>query len=192
MSENEQADVLLDRWQNGDEQAAEILYQRYAKRLSALAEAQLSERLGRRVGSDDIVQSVLRTFFRRARDGQFSIDHSGSLWRLLVTITLNKIRRQSEHHHAAKRDVNSELPGADAWLAETIARGPSATDVVMLNEELEQLLAGFDETEREILRLSLEGYTTPEIADRMGRSRWTIRRVLNRIGTMLSERHEKI
>ena len=60
--------TLLRRLQHGQADASTELYLRYAKRLLMLAAAQSSPDLARRVDPEDIVQSVFRTFFRRARD----------------------------------------------------------------------------------------------------------------------------
>lgn len=108
--------MLLARWQAGDQAAAEAIYQRYAQRLCALAEKDIGERLARRVGPEDIVQSVFRTFFRRSGDGQFAIDHSGARWRLLVRITANKVLRHAEREGAARRDVKAEVHGTSDGL----------------------------------------------------------------------------
>jgi DNA-directed RNA polymerase specialized sigma24 family protein len=53
---------------------------------------------------------------------------------------------------------------------------------------LESLLSGFDETESEMVHLALEGYSLSEIAPRVGCSRFTVRRVLDRIGRRLCGR----
>ena len=41
--------------------------------------------------------------------------------------------------------------------------------------KVEQLLAGLDEDERPIVELSLQGYTTREISERLGRAERTVR-----------------
>jgi RNA polymerase sigma-70 factor (ECF subfamily) len=183
MPESKSVKGLVGRWQTGDAGAAEALHQRYAQRLWALAEAQIGSRLRRRVDPEDIVQSVFRTFFRRATDGQFVIDHSCSLWRLLVRITINKVRLRAQHHHAGKRDLAIEVYAGDEQLApEAIARGPGPEEAAALADEIETLLRRLKPPEVEIFQLSLQGYATPEIAERLRCSRWTIRRTLDRIG----------
>src|SRR5262245_48945137 len=80
---------LLARWRDGDQQAATDLYQRYADRLIALARNYLSAKVAPRLDAEDVVQSVVRSFFHRARAGRFAVDQSDELWRLLVAITLH-------------------------------------------------------------------------------------------------------
>jgi RNA polymerase sigma factor (sigma-70 family) len=191
MPETRPVAELVAQWRLGEESAAAELHRRYAQRLCALAEQQIGQRLRRRVGAEDIVQSVFRTFFRRTGQGEYPIDHSGSLWQLLVTIMLNKVRRQGAAHRAAKRDVGVEVPVADGELSPVaLARDPAPDDAVVLLDELESLLAGLKSPEPDIIRLCLEGYSSPEIADQLACSRWTVRRVLDRFGTRLRRRLE--
>ena len=189
MSDSDSAKALLERWQSGDQDAAEAIYRRYSERLLALAQAQISSRLARRVGPEDILQSVFRTFFRRAGEGKFAVDHSNSLWHLLVRMTLNKIRKKSERHHAGRRDLSVEVyPADDKLQPEVMAHDPTPAEAAALADELEAIFAGLDDPEPDIFRFCMQGYSTSEIASQMGCSRWTVRRVLDRIGHQLQGR----
>src|SRR5262249_11157232 len=94
-------DDLAGRLQDGDDRAARELFARYAHRLAVLAERHLSDNLAARVDGEDVVQSVFRTFFRRCARGEFQIDSSAQLWRLLVKITVRKARAKARQHTAA-------------------------------------------------------------------------------------------
>ena len=102
---------LLIRYQQGDGSAANAIFDRYAGRLLALARSRLSPKLARRVDADDVVQSTYRSFFVRAREGQFVAEHEGDLWRLLATMTLHKLGRQAQRQRAAKRALSRETHG---------------------------------------------------------------------------------
>ena len=52
---------------------------------------------------------------------------------------------------------------------------PTPLEAAILSETVEQLLAGLDEEERPILELSLQGYSTREISERLGRAERTVR-----------------
>ncbi|MCX7428832.1 MAG: sigma-70 family RNA polymerase sigma factor [Planctomycetia bacterium] len=170
----------------GDLQAAEDLYRRFAQRLWHLAEQKIDQRLRRRVEPDDIVQSVFRTFFRRTQKGEYAFDHSGALWRMLVCVTLNKIRKRARREHQGKRDIDAEVYlDLKGFPVDELAGAPRPEDAAILLDELEVLLAGCDPTEHEIVRLRLEGFTPSEIARQIGVARWTIRRFLDRIGAKL-------
>jgi len=189
MSDHAPARDLLRRWESGDEAAADMLYRRYAQRLCALADAKIGARLRRREGPEDAVQSAFRTFFRRAADGQFRVDHSGAIWNLLVMITLNKIRRKAEYHHAQKRDIAAEVSLNNPAVSPlVVAHDPTPEEAALLHDCLECLLADLKPPEPQIVRLCLQGYSTSEIADRVGSTRWTVRRVLDRVGHLFQRK----
>jgi DNA-directed RNA polymerase specialized sigma24 family protein len=50
-----------------------------------------------------------------------------------------------------------------------------------LAETVEGLFRAFDPEDRPIIELSLQGFTAPEISDRLGRARRTVRRVRERV-----------
>ena len=182
-------DNLLNKWRQGDQQAAENLHRRYAQRLCRLADRRVAGTLKRRFDAEDAVQSAFRTFFRRAANGQYQVDHSGEIWNLLLKITLNKIRHKAERENAAKRNVRAEFhPASDGFAAEVLAHEPTPDEAVELEDELAQVLQDLGEDDPEIVRFALEGFSTSEIAERACCSRWTVRRVLNRVGGQLEKR----
>src|SRR5437868_11199602 len=100
---------LLDLWRGGDETAARELFDRYADRLLALARRRLGQRLARRVDSEDVVQSVFRTFFAHAKEGEFTIRDQDDMCKLLFRLTVHKTLRQVHYHTAAKRNLSQEV-----------------------------------------------------------------------------------
>jgi RNA polymerase sigma-70 factor, ECF subfamily len=181
----------LQKWREGDQEAAEQLYRRYAQQLWQLAENQISRKLRRRVGADDLLQSVFRTFFRRTARGEYSFDHSGSLWQLLVRITMNKARKKARHESTIKAGLDAEVYLDNREFSpEICAHTPTPDEVASLLDEMEVLLVGCEPAETEIFRLSFEGYSSTEIAAKAGCSRWTVRRVLDRLGHKLQRRLE--
>src|SRR3954451_19387507 len=104
---------LLRLYRHGDQDAAKLLYLRYAGRLRALARARTSSDLAGRVDDDDIVQSVFGSFFRGVIRGAYDAPAGEELWNLFLVITLNKIRAKGVFHRAAKRDVRQTIGGDD-------------------------------------------------------------------------------
>src|SRR5260370_6636648 len=96
---------LLREFREGSQSAAARLYERYAHRLRALVQAHRTAALGTRCDADDIVQSVFRRFFQRARQGNYQVPASEELWNLFLVIALNRLRAEEAYHRAAKRDV---------------------------------------------------------------------------------------
>jgi RNA polymerase sigma factor (sigma-70 family) len=183
---------LLKRWKIGDQSAAERLYSLYSERLWILARSRIDARLAQRVGASDVVQSAFQSFFRLAKDGEIQIDHSESVWRLLAAIAVNKVRQQQERHNAGKRSRKMEVRLADLRAdPSAFAHAPTPLEELVLADELESLLSQLKPPEPEILSLCLQGFSPSEIALQVRYSRWSVRRVLNRIGRQLERRFEE-
>ena len=174
---------LLERFRRGEQFAATLLYLRYAPRLLALAQSRCSSALAHRLDSEDIVQSVFRRFFRRARSGGYEVPVGAELWRLLLVIALNKIRAAEEFHRAGKRDVGATADSVE----ELVAAGACCDDgngaylTLVVREALERLAAPL----RQIVELRLQGYEVREIAELTGRSLRTVERLLKEARTEL-------
>jgi len=180
--ESQPAQELVERWRAGDQVAADELHRRFAQRLCKLVERELDSKLRARVDASDVVQSAFRSFFRRTRDGQYSVDHSGALWRLLVRITVRKVRKHAEYHRAAKRDCAKEVSADEEYLEMvTVAAGPSPEEAAIFTELLEKVQCGLNEAEQAIFCLRLGGYPIAEIAAKVGCTRWAVRRTLARM-----------
>jgi RNA polymerase sigma-70 factor (ECF subfamily) len=169
---------LLRRIQSGHSDASTQLYLRYAKRLQALVASKSSPDLARRVDAEDIVQSVFRTFFRRAALGDYSVPEGEQLWKLLLVIALNKVRAEGAHHRAAKRDVRQTVGGEAFDQAIESGRGNDELALAALRMVIEDLLAGMPEANRRVIELRIEGNDVKEITELTQRSQRTVERVL--------------
>ncbi|QDU21291.1 RNA polymerase sigma factor [Urbifossiella limnaea] len=165
---------LLGRFRRGEGDAATELYLRYARRLRAVAEAQTAPDLRRRLDPDDIVQSVFRTFFRRAAAGQYDVPAGEELWKLFLVIGLNKVRAVAAHHRAAKRDVAAT--GGDI----TSAAAPESDDesLTALRLTIDEILARLPPAYREVVELRVAGHEVAEIAAQTGRAKRSVERIL--------------
>jgi RNA polymerase sigma-70 factor (ECF subfamily) len=175
---------LLRRIARGQEDAATRLYMRYADRLRRLAERQTGSELATRLDADDIVQSVFRTFFRRAGEGNYDIPPGEELWKLFLVIALNKIRTAGAYHRAAKRDV-ARTSGGRALEHAGIA--PDETSRATLRLVIDELLDSQPASHRLMVELRIEGYEVAEIAQRTGRSKRSVERILQDFRTLLTE-----
>jgi RNA polymerase sigma factor (sigma-70 family) len=182
--------VLLERFREGDDLAAEALFSRYFERLTSLARSRLSVRLASRTDPEDIVMSVYRSFFVGARMGRFTLSRGGDLWRLLASITKHKLLRQARHHGAERRsvDVETQLAPDDDGRFAGRPLDPGPEDAVALADELEWVLAQFDPFVRRVLELRLQGAQLAEIARDTARSERTVRRVLGQVRELLAGR----
>ena len=177
---------LIDRWREGDQIAATELYQRYVDRLSGIVAAQLAERFKSRMDTEDVLQSTCRSFFRRVQEGHFQFDEDDDVWKLLVTITLNKLRNQIRKHSAAKRDAGQELrprsnDRPDDFHVQRVAGRPEPMEAYAFSETIETVADKLSPQHAVLLIQRLEGYSQQEIAASFGTSDRSIRRLLEDI-----------
>ena len=177
---------LLRRFRGGQPDAATQLYLRYAERLRALAAGQVAPDLAPRVDPEDIVQSVFRTFFRRAAGGQYDVPEGEELWKLFLVIALHKIRSTAMAHRAAKRDVRATVTGLSDTPAGRRLAAPDETPLTALRLVIDDMLDGLPGSMRAIVELRVEGYGVEEIAARTERSRRSVERALQEFRNRLS------
>ncbi len=188
MAQNDSFQDLVQRLKAGDQQAAGEIFSRYANRLIALARSRLESRLRQKVDPEDVVQSVFRSFFCRHANGQFLLADSGSLWSLLVVMTLHKCGRQVEHFFAARRDVNREqaIASARSSIRTTVhSNEPTPSEAAILSDTVVWLMEPLKPQEREMFSLRLQGYTIAEISAQVGRSERTVERLMNHLRSLV-------
>jgi RNA polymerase sigma-70 factor, ECF subfamily len=176
---------LLRRFRSGDEDAAARLYHRYAHRLRAVVKARTSAALAARLDAEDIVQSVFRSFFRCAVGDVYQVPDGGDLWKLLLTIALNKVRAQGIFHHAAKRDVDATR-SLSAQNSDLAIQSREDSENIELQMALDDALARLPEAQRAMVELRLHGHEVEAIARQLGRSKRTVERNLQRALSQLS------
>ena len=182
--------LLLERFRDGDELAAEALFSRYFDRLTSLARSRLSARVASRTDPEDIVMSVYRSFFMGARAGRFDISGGGDLWRLLASITKHKCSARpdimeptADRSTSSCRSMSSETGGFPGD-----CRTPARKRRSPLADEVQWVLSQFDSVGRRVLELRLQGAELSEITRDTGRSDRTVRRILARIREVMGER----
>jgi DNA-directed RNA polymerase specialized sigma24 family protein len=184
--DNDSFQQLLARLRRRDAAAASQVFDRFAQRLVALARSRLDQRLRPRLDPEDVLQSVLRTFFVRLADGRFSLRDWDGLWGLLVCITVRKCAKARERNRAAARDVQREsAPAAggegDDGCWEFLDRGPGPEEGALLEEALDATLRDLTELERQAVMLSLQGEPAADVARRLGCNPRKVYRVLDHV-----------
>lgn len=180
--------TLMQRFRDGDQNAAAQLFERYVGKLVGLARRHLNTQLGRRIDAEDVVQSAFRSFFRGTRDGRFQIGPGQDLWRLLAVMTVTKLKKQVEFHTAAKRDFQLEqspAPGQDSPAYSRPTEEPSPADSLALVEQVEGVSSQLGVDQQRIFAMRLEGHHVEEIAAQVGVSERTVRRVLDKIKALI-------
>jgi RNA polymerase sigma-70 factor (ECF subfamily) len=183
MFEYEPFDATMERLRSGDEAAATEVFQRYLRRLIALAGKQFDARVRERADVEDAVLSAFRTFFSRAGRGEFDLAGWGQLWSLLAVITLRKCARRRRAMKAARRDRSREVDARSVksgGLRQVPDPSPSPVEAAIISETIEELLRELDADDRPIVEHILQGYTAEETAARLDCSERTVRRVRQR------------
>jgi RNA polymerase sigma factor (sigma-70 family) len=183
MPEDRPFDGVMADLRGGDPDAAREVFDRFARRLAALAAARLPAAARPKLDPEDVAQSVLRTFFRRHRAGEFTQNHWDALWSLLAVLAARKCGHKVGHLFAARRDARREAimaPDADGsqsgWEPADLA--PSPEEAAVFEETIAQVLDGLRDRERPVVLLRLQGYEAAEIAARVPCSERTVHRIL--------------
>ena len=181
---------FLAKLQSRDDAAAQELFGRFTHQLIALALRHIGAGLRHKVDPEDVVQSAYKSFFLRYGEGALAAEGWDGLWGLLTRITLRKCADRVRYYRAECRDLFREASapvgaeGAEPW-RDAVGREPTPEQAVVLAETIEHLLGGLDGDERPIIELSLQGYSTQEISEQLGRAERSVRRVRERARAQL-------
>src|SRR4029079_2738274 len=104
----------------------------------------------------------------------YTIPEGQELWKLLLTIAMNKIRDEDSYHRAGRRDVRRTRTVEP----DTQARGPAEPDDTHLKLVIEELLALRSADHQAAVELRLAGHDFAEISAIVGRSKRTVERYL--------------
>jgi RNA polymerase sigma-70 factor (ECF subfamily) len=186
---------FLTRLRTGDDAAARELFERFAHQLIALARHRIATELRHKVEPEDIVQSAYKSFFGRYGEGDLDVAGWNSLWGLLTLITVRKCAERAAYHRAECRDAAREVAappdGEGTSPLEPCGREPTPLEAAELSETVARLFAALDEDERPVLELSLQGYSTREISERLGRAERTVRLLREGIRQRLERMHRE-
>ena len=181
---------LLAQTRRGDQAAAAELVRRYEPAVRrAIRVRLLNPRLRRVLDSMDVCQSVLASFFVRTALGQFELNSSEDVLKLLVRMARNKVAGLVRYEQAERRD-NRRLEAGSDEAARMPARGDTPSQMVAGSELLlefrrrlspeEQHLAEQRRLGREWVEIAAELGQTPEaLRKRLGRA---IERVARELG----------
>jgi DNA-directed RNA polymerase specialized sigma24 family protein len=188
----------LGNLREGDQAAAQPLWERYFSKLVTVARTKL--RRMRRTTADedeeDAALSAFNSFCAGAARGNFpQLADRDDLWRLLVVITARKAMAQANRQGRQKRGggrvveeavlFGHGLSGADgsiAGLERIAADGPTPEFAAMMAEECRRLLDALDdESLKQVAVSRMEGYNNDEIAEQLGCARRTVARRLDLI-----------
>lgn len=191
--------LWIDQLRTGDAVAAQKLWEEYFRRMVQLARRTLGDVRRGIADEEDVALSAFKSFCLGAREGRFTqlLDRD-NLWPLLMAITVHKsvdlIRGENRQKRggtgrAAADDASGGLARAvPVPLSEILGREPTPEFAAEMSDQLQLLLQRLDSTGdpdlQRIALLKLDGYTTPEIAERIGCVGRTIERKSNLIAKL--------
>jgi len=175
---------LIERFQGGDKEAFSELFAKYRPRLAVLIHYKLSQELRDRVEVDDILQEV---FLAASTDiGNFTYRSPGSFMNWLARIADHIIIDAARSAGRQKRHAAEMVRFRSASNPE----GPEPVDtktpsrLFAQKEGYERLLERLnvlpDDYREVILLAKVEGLTTAEMAERLGKSREAVAVLLHR------------
>ena len=198
MNNDDSVTLWIERLQDGDEAAAQELWNRYFSQLVRLAAAKLPRTVRRDFDEEDVALSAFDTLCRGLRQGKIPrLDDRNNLWLLLVVITSRKAAYRMRGATAQKRGGGRVL-GESAYgcgddslprgIEQTLGREPTADFTAEVADELDRLLALLpDNNMRELALAKLEGCTNAEAAAQLDCGLRTVERRLQLIRRIWEE-----
>ena len=175
--------VLLSRARQRDPEAANELCRQYEPRLRVVARVLLGPALRPVLDSMDLVQSVHRSLLIGIREEKFDISTPENLIALALTLLRRKVARNWRRMQRQQRLTagSSSLDPLPTILAALTTREADPAELAQYHDQVEHLCRQLDATERQVLSLRLDGYTTGEIAQQLGLNHITLRVRLTRL-----------
>ena len=176
---------------HSDAEAAQAIWEKFQRRLMAVAFRNLGGAVRGAGDADDVVNEAFASFHRRIGQGQYeTIQDRDGLWRLLLRITENKARRLLRRELAVKRGAGRNRGDSVFFgTGESSAGGfdrlataePAPEDIAVLKETMGQLLSVLSDQEQQIAMMRMQSWPNTEIADQLSLSLATVERRLNSI-----------
>jgi RNA polymerase sigma-70 factor (ECF subfamily) len=176
--------ALVRRVQDGSDEAARELIDRYGQHILRVVRRRLSKQLRSKFDSVDFVQSVWASVFAD-RAALAQIDRPEALVAFLATLAHHKVVEQTQQRfRTGKRNIDQERRLDDVLAASGHEAVPGAdatpSQVAVANELWDRMIQGQPSQHQKILDLRRLGNTYAEIAAKLGLNEKTVRRVLNR------------
>ena len=175
--------ALLAAGRRGDQQAALQLCQQYESKVRIVARVLLGPGLRPYLDSIDLVQSVHRSLLLGLRQDKFDISSPDKLIALATTLVRRKVARRWRHFRRQQRleTGTNESSGLRQTISSLSSPDADPARVAQFNDQVEQLCRRLDSTERRIVELRSQGYSTAEIAEQLGLKPVTLRVRMTRL-----------
>tara|TARA_B100000686_G_C16481638_1_gene807391 strand:+ start:159 stop:773 length:615 start_codon:yes stop_codon:yes gene_type:complete len=195
-SPEESVTVWISQLKDGDQDAAQQIWERYCRRLVHLAASKFRGGPRRVADEDDMVVAAFDSLYRGVEAGRFAkLDDRNDLWQLLVMITERKVIDEFHRERRQKRGggnvrgesvfVGSQDDEPRAGIGGISGEELTPDAAIASIEECQRLLQLLpDDTLREVATLKLEGWKNREIAEKIGCVEATVERKLKGIRSL--------
>jgi RNA polymerase sigma factor (sigma-70 family) len=173
---------FICRARDGDRDALEFLLDSCVQKLNGVALRLIGKRLRPMVDSSDLLQATRIILWLGLQQGKWRVASEQSWTALARTILRRQVTRYSR-----VRQAEFEINVKDIHFAGDAASpnaGPSKTDSSAdadLEDALQRVVARMNDTDRQLLRFRLLGYSTSEAATRLKVSASSLRMRLGRL-----------
>ena len=160
---------LIERLKEGDQDALETIFNTYSGKLYNLAH----RILGEAADTEEVIQDVFWTVYRKARSFQGHSQFSTWLYRLTVNAALGKIRRSKRNKEVEYDELLPKFQNDGHHLVRPVVDWSDTLDEKYAQQEIHQLLdKALDQlkpVDKSVIVLSdLEGLSDKEIAAAVG------------------------
>lgn len=184
----------------GDESAAQQLWDRYFRRLAALASKRLQNIPRLATDGEDVALSAMHSLCKGVNAGRFpELSDRDSLWKLLVVITSRKANHAIRDEFRQKRGggqmvgesillSRSERGSGARGLELILSREPTPEFAAQMEEEVDRMFDLLPDDElKQIAALKMQGATSEEIAAQIGKALSTVERRMKLIRSLWAE-----
>ncbi len=173
----------IAKLKDGDEQAAQRIWEVFFARVRGLAAKKLGGASRRVADEEDVAISAIHAMYEGARDGRFDrLENRDDLWQILCMITARKAalhwRKQKSRKEVGESVIAQRNPDGDLGIDQIVAGRPDENFLEALDGKGDELLGMLDDRLREVALMKLQGHTNQEIGDKLGRSVKSVERYL--------------
>ena len=190
---NDDVTQWLRHLADGDEDAAQAIWEKYFDRLVLLAQRQMAGLPRRAADEEDVALSAMKSFCRGMGAGRYpQLKDRNDLWKLLVTITCHKAVNQARKVRAQKRGgghvrgesvfVRADDSASGGAIEQVMGEVPTPEFACIMFENCRGLLDRLEDDTLKIIALcKMEGDSIEEIARKLNYTARTVERKLARI-----------
>jgi RNA polymerase sigma factor (sigma-70 family) len=186
--------ALIEGVGRGDEAAVAALLARFEPEIRTMVRVRLPKILRNQLDSMDIVQAVWTSVFTGKPDDVARFADAGQFRGFLAGVARNKVyeahrrgtrtkkydlgREERLYVRKGERDVPRDVPASD----------PTPSEEVQADDRLDQIVRGRTPEEVQVVDLRRQGLTYDEVAERLGTSERSVRRVIESIRERMEAR----